>query len=208
MKQIIRKIKSLDRATAQKGICIIGVLSIILGASCYCNYQHPVDRETGTIYKCKSKSMIGTYIETEYNNKDLIIKGSLIKLGTDPLTAKTKDGTKLAYAGDTWGVINQDSHGIYTDEELDLNMCGKASLFGDHYVLKDANGNIVANADFNMCHTYGEITTPDGDLIAVYTTPLFYKNYEVVIYENDVMSDVTVLMVMASYVSDYTADNN
>ena len=69
---------------------------------------------------------------------------------TDPLTVKDSKGNVLGYAGDVYGFISQDDHGIYIGEEFDVNMCGNIDLFGESYELKDSDGKTVATVEFNM----------------------------------------------------------
>ena len=73
--------------------------------------------------------------------------------------------------------------------------------------LTDKEGNIVATAEFNMSNTGGTIKDTEGNLIAKYLSSYFMNDYTVTIYDNNICSDMSILMIVASYVSDYMADN-
>lgn len=165
--------------------------------------------ETGRVYECDYKSLnINTKITTTFDGEEISIVGNIFRLLTDPLTVKDSDGNVLGYAGDSYGIISQDDHGIYIGKEFDINMCGNIDLWGNSYKLKDAEGNVVATAEFNMSNTGGSIKDTDGNMIAKYSSSLFMNDYTVTVYDNDVCSDMSILMIVASYVSDYKADSS
>lgn len=163
--------------------------------------------KAGSIYKCDYKTLnINTKITTTLNGEKISISGNVFTLLTDPLTVKDSCGNILGYAGDSYGIISQDDHGIYIGDKFDINMCGNFELFGESYTLKDSNGDTVATALFNMNNTGGTIKDVNNNLIAKYTSSLFMNDYTVTIYDNSVCSDLAILMIVASYVSDYMAD--
>lgn len=165
------------------------------------------DVKTERIYKCDYKSAnINTKITTTMHGEEIVISGNIFRLLTDPLTAKDSKGNVLGYAGDVYGFISQDDHGIYINKEFDINMCGNVDLFGESYALKNQNGDTVATVEFNMSNTGGSIVDVNGNLIAEYSSLPFMNDYTVTIYDNTVCSDMSILMIVASYVSDYMAD--
>lgn len=165
------------------------------------------DVKTERIYKCDYKSAnINTKITTTINGEEIIISGNIFTLLTDPLTVKDSKGNILGYAGDVYGFISQDDHGIYINKEFDINMCGNVDLFGESYELKNQNEETVATAEFNMSSTGGSIVDVNGNLIAEYSSSFLMNDYTVTIYDNTVCSDMSILMIVASYVSDYMAD--
>ena len=163
--------------------------------------------KTGRIYKCDYKTLnINTKITTILNGEEISISGNVLTLMIDPLTVKDSNGNILGYAGDSYGIISQDDHGIYIGDKFDINMCGNIELFGESYTLKDSNGDTVATALFNMNNTGGTIKDVNNNLIAKYTSSLFMNDYIITIYDNNICSDLSILMIVASYVSDYMAD--
>lgn len=163
--------------------------------------------EACRVYKCDYKSLnMNTKIATTIDGEEIIIVGNIFRLLTDPLTVKDANGNVLGYAGDAYGIISQDDHGIYIGEEFDVNMCGNVDLLGESYDLKDSKGNVVATIEFNMTNTSGSVKDTEGNLIATYSSPLFMNDYTVTIYDNYICSDMSILMIVASYVSDYMAD--
>lgn len=165
--------------------------------------------KTGRAYECDYKSLnINTKITTTLDGEEISISGNIFRLLTDPLTVKDSKGNVLGYAGDVYGFISQDDHGIYIGDSFDINMCGNVDLFGESYKLKDSEGNVVGTVEFNMSNTGGNIKDSNGNLIATYSSALFMNDYIVTIYDNDVCSDMSILMIVASYVSDYKADSS
>ena len=188
----------------------IFALFMILLISCLtaCGTVADVTTKASRIYECDYKSLnINTKITTTIDGEEISIVGNIFKLLTDPLTVKDSKGNVLGYAGDAYGIISQDDHGIYIGEEFDVNMCGNVDLWGESYKLKDAEGNIVGTVEFNMSNTGGSIKDVNGNLVATYSSVLFMNDYTVTIYDNDVCSDMSILMIVASYVSDYKADS-
>ena len=188
---------------------LITVVTIINLSACgSVQSATPTNAETCRIYQCDYKSLnMNTKITTTFDGKEISIVGDIFKIVTDPLTVKDSEGNLLGYAGDAYGVISQDDHGIYIGKEFDINMCGNVMLIGNSYNLKDAEGNTVATASFNMTNTGGSIVDIDGNLIAEYSSSIIANDYTVTIYDNDICSDLSILMIMASYVSDYKADS-
>lgn len=162
---------------------------------------------TGRVYKCDYKSLnLNTKITTVLNGTEISISGNIFTFLTDPLTVKDSNDNILGYAGDVYGIIEQDDHGIYIGETFEINMCGNFDLWGESYKLKDAEGNIVATVEFNASNTGGSIVDTAGNLVATYSSSFVANDYTVTIYDNDICSDMAILMIMASYVSDYMAD--
>ena len=85
-------------------------------------------------------------------------------------------------------------------------MCGNFEIFGQRYELKDGDGKVVATAKFNNSNTGGEIIDSSGNTVATYKSNLGMNDYTVYIYNNEVCSDLSILMIVASYVSDYMYD--
>lgn len=165
--------------------------------------------KTGTdrVYKCDYKTLsMNTKITTTFDGEEISITGNIFTLFTDPLTVKDSKGNVLGYAGDVYGFISQDDHGIYIGKEFEINMCGNVDLWGESYELKDSKNNIVATAEFNNSNTRGSIRDIEGNLIATYSSSYFMNDYTVTIYDNNICSDMSILMIMASYVSDCMAD--
>lgn len=183
------------------------VMVFLISCLIACGTATNAATKTGRVYECDYKSLnINTKITTTIDGEEISIVGNIFKLLTDPLTVKDSKGNVLGYAGDAYGIISQDDHGIYIGKEFDVNMCGNVDLWGESYKLKDAEGNVVGTVEFNMSNTGGSIKDVNGNLIATYSSALFMNDYTVTIYDNDVCSDMSILMIMASYVSDYKAD--
>ena len=186
---------------------LIAIMIIVNLSACGSVASTEINTKTGRVYKCDYKSLnINTKITTILDGEEISISGNIFRLLTDPLTVKDSNGNILGYAGDVYGFISQDDHGIYIGEEFDVNMCGNVDLFGESYELKDSDGKTIATVAFNMSNTGGSIRDIKGNLIATYSSSYFMNDYTVTIYDNDICSDMSILMIVASYVSDYMAD--
>lgn len=191
--------------------CVIVVIIVIWGIASGITSSKDLANDDYRTYKCdyKSTSITQTRIETVIDGKDVIIKGSSIaKLKiTDPLGMYDADGNEIAYAGDTYGFIAQDTHGIYVNGEFEINMEGNVSLLGNVYTLKDKDGNTLATIDCNSFDTKGYVTDNDGNIIASYESLYAVNDYTVKICDNGICSDEAMLLIIASYVSDVKYDS-
>lgn len=190
-------------------LLLLIAISMIVGLSaCGNTTSTETNTETGRVYKCDYKSLnLNTKITTTLDGEEIVIAGNVFRLLTDPLTVKDSNGNVLGYADDAYGIISQDDHGIYIGEKFDINMCGNVDLWGESYKLKDSEGNIIATVKFNTWNTKGSIKDTEGNLIATYSSSPIMNDYTVTVYDNSICSDMSILMIVASYVSDYMADN-
>lgn len=191
--------------------CVIVVIIVIWGIASGIANSKDLASDDYRTYECdyKSTSITQTRIETLIDGRDVIIKGSSIaKLKiTDPLGMYDADGNEIAYAGDTYGFIAQDTHGIYVNGEFEINMEGNVSLLGNVYTLKDKDGNTLATIDCNSFDTKGYVTDNDGNIIASYESLYAVNDYTVKICDNGICSDEAMLLIIASYVSDVKYDS-
>lgn len=194
----------------KKILSLLVAISMVASLSaCGSTSNTETKNETGRVYECDYKSLnINTKITTTIDGEEISIVGNIFRLLTDPLTVKDSNGNVLGYAGDAYGIISQDDHGIYIGNSFDVNMCGNVDLWGESYKLKDSEGKVVGTVEFNMSNTGGTIKDVNGNVIATYSSALFMNDYTVTIYDNDVCSDMSILMIVASYVSDYKADSS
>lgn len=193
----------------KRKISIFLVLLLLVNI-CACGNDVPTNvNGNGRVYECDYKTLnLNTKITTIYNGENINISGNIFRLLEDPLTVTNSKGNTLGYAGDAYGIIEQDDHGIYVDGKFEVNMCGNFQLIGDSYKIKDANGNVIANAKFDTFNTSGEIVDVYGNLVATYDSFYFFNDYTVTIYDNNICSDLAILMIMASFVSDFQADSS
>lgn len=191
--------------------CVIFVIIVIWGIASGITSSKDLTSDDYRTYKCdyKSTSITQTRIETVIDGRDIIIKGDAIaKLKiTDPLGMYDADGNEIAYAGDTYGFIAQDTHGIYVNGEFEINMEDNVSLLGNVYTLKDKDGNALATIDCNSFDTKGYVTDNDDNIIASYESLFAVSDYTVKICDNDICSDEAMLLIIASYVSDVKYDS-
>lgn len=163
----------------------------------------------GIKYNCDVKNItLNTKIEITDENDNYIgtVQGNIIRFLTDPLTLTNGD-TKIAYAGDSYNLITQDDHAIFVNDKVELYMIGKFNIVGNDYEIADRNGNVKYTCHFNMFTTKGELKDLDGNIIAVYSHNPIFRDYTVTIYDTDIDKNA-ILLLFASYHSDYEADNS
>ena len=161
-----------------------------------------------TEYKCDVKNLrLSTTIKIEKENEDFAkVKGNIFKFVTDPLTMFDMQENKIAYAGDAYHFIAQDSHTIFVENELRIEMVGLIDLFGESYDLYNADQEKIAKVNFNMFNTKGKVYDAENNLIADYRSKLLFNDFKVRIAENCSLDDKTLLMMFCSYYSDQHAD--
>ena len=186
-------------------IVIILVVAVLIGASIFMMKGIDGARK----YDCDVHIIsLNTNISVNKDGENYSkIDGNIFRIVEDPLTM-TIDEHKVAYAGDAYHFINQDSHTIYLNNEFAVEMAGELSVFGNNYTLYNKEGEKIGRAHFNFLDTYGYVYDVQDNVIAKYTSALFFKDYKVFIVDNDVLSDDAILMIVASYVSDKNYDNN
>lgn len=179
---------------------VLGISSMFGGKSLNGAYEE---------YKCDVKNFrLATTVEIKKDDKYFgEVKGNLFTLVTDPLTLYDSRDNKIAYAGDAYHFIAQDSHTIYINDEFSAEMVGQVELFGEYYKIYNENQELIAKVDFNSFNTTGEMYDADGNLIAVYSSNYFFNDFTVKIAEECELDHNTVLMIMCSYYSDQHYDN-
>ena len=149
---------------------------------------------------------LNTNISVSSDEKEVFtISGDVLRLVTDPLKLYDLDGNAIASAGDTYHLISQDSHFIKTFTES-IEMVGNFNLLGDSYDIY-VDGEKVAHAKFNFLNTYGTLVDTNGNLMADYTSRMYFKDYSVQVTEHNFFSDEALNLIFASYFSDQEADS-
>lgn len=192
---------------------LIAILMVLI-CLCSCgtttstsNHGDPNSRNY-TLYQCNGRVIsLTTKIEVKKEGEDLCtIKGNLFKIVTDPLTMYDESGDDIAYAGDTYHFINQDSHGIYVGKQFTYDMVGKFEFFGQEYEIYDIDEVLVARLKFSPGNFDGKLIDTDGTIIAEYSSFYGFKDFTIKIYDTCEIDETSVLMIFASYYSDYHYD--
>lgn len=182
-------------------IIIIIILTMFIFTSC-ANYEPGAN---GRIYECDYHTFsFNTKITTTINDKEVSITGDILTFIEDPL--KMEDDTNIiAKADDSYNFIGQDDHAITVNGKYEITIHGNFKILGEKYDLykKDTK---VGYAEFNTTHTSGAIYE-GNKVVAVYSKPFILNDYDVTIYDNTLCSDEAILMIVASYVSDYHYDD-
>ena len=160
-------------------------------------------------YHCDVKNFqLSTTIEIDKDNEDFLkVSGNIFAMFTDPLTMYDLEGNKIGYAGDSYHFIQQDSHSIYLDDEISVEMVGLFKKFGDSYDIYNKDEEKIANVTFNAFNTNGEMYDIDGNLIADFHSSLFMNDFDVRITDKCNLDEKAVLLIFCSYYSDQSADS-
>lgn len=167
---------------------------------------------------------IGTYTEYKFDVKHFLrvsttmeidksgesyakVQGNIWKFVVDPLTMYDTNGNKLAYAGDEYHLIAQDSHSIFVNNQLAAEMVGRIDLFGETYDIYNTNQEKIARVKFNKFNTKGTMYDADGNIVADYRSFPFFQDFDVRIGEDCKLDENVVLMIFSSYYSDQKADS-
>lgn len=163
-----------------------------------------------TEYQCDVKSIsLSTKIDIDKEGEDFVkVRGNLFRFITDPLTMYDLEGNKIAYAGDAYHFIAQDSHSINVGDTVTAEMVGLVDFFGESYDIYNTDEEQVAEVSFNMFNTKGEMYDMDGNIIADFYSKLFFNDFTVRIYDGCELDENTVLMIFCSYYSDQKADSS
>lgn len=187
------------------GVLVLAVVTIVLFFLLTGNKK---DIGTCTEYQCDVKNLrLSTTIEIDKENEDFVsVKGNIFNLLTDPLTMYDLEDNKIGYAGDSYHFIAQDSHSIYINDEISVEMVGSFKIFGESYNIYNKGEEKIANVTFNPFNTNGKMYDVDGNLMADFNSKLFMNDFEVRITDKCNLDEKTVLMIFCSYYSDQSAD--
>lgn len=201
MKKILLRILEIAVPLIGVAIFVLSMLPV--------RYEIPDELlKTERTYKCDYHTLaFKTHISFEMNGTSYDITGNFVRFYTDPLTM-TSNGKKVGYADDAYNFIGQDDHAIYVNDEFEVYVLGGVQFIGEGYELYDRYNAKVGYAKFNGGCTSGAIYDKDGNVVATYSKPYIFNDYTVKIYDNDICSDKAMLMIFASYVSDYHADRD
>ena len=194
-------------------LCAITII-IAFVASCVtaCSYTPEVGNElakTARTYDCDYHTIsFHTHITFYEDGERYDITGNFVRFLTDPLTLKDKNGNTIGSADDSYHIINQDDHCIIINGEFEVAIAGNFEVFGESYELYDEEGNKVGHTEFDTFGLSGSIIDVNGNTVATYSRMIGFNDYSVTIYDNEICSDKAILMIVASYVSDYHADND
>lgn len=187
------------------GVCVLigSVLALVF------SNNEKKDIGTCTEYKCDVKNLrLSTTIEIDKEDEDFVkVSGNIFRFVTDPLTMYDYEENKLAYAGDTYHFIAQDSHSIYVNDEVSVEMVGLVKFFGEAYEIYNTDGDCIATVTFDTFNTNGEMYDMEGNIIADYNSNIFFNDFDVRITEKCNLDEKTVLMIFCSYYSDQSADS-
>ena len=187
---------------------LIALVLIILIASSAIFGRKPIGEHTE--YECDVKNLrLSTDIIISRGGEKISkVTGNIFRLVEEPLTMKDMDGNRMAYAGDDYHFIAQDSHVIIADGVVAAEMVGRFKLFGEKYDIYDSDGNKMATVKFNWWDTSGEMYDPEGKLIADYSSFILFNDFDVRITDDCEIDDTTVLMIFCSYYSDQKYDSS
>lgn len=163
-----------------------------------------------TEYECDVQSLnLNTEIHIKKGDEDFAtVSGDVFRFVEDPLTMYDASGDKVAYAGDAYHFVAQDSHTIYVNNKLTVELVGLVDFWGNSYEIYDSEGKKVGTAEFNGMDTDGNIYNAEGELIADYSRKMLFNDFQVRISEDCEFDEKTVLMIFASYYSDKNYDNS
>lgn len=163
-----------------------------------------------TEYQCDVKSIsLSTKIDIDKEGENFVkVRGNLFRFITDPLTMYDLEDNKIAYAGDAFHFIAQDSHSINVGDTVTAEMVGLVDFLGESYNIYNVDEEQVAEISFNVLNTKGEMYDMEGNIIADFYSKLFFNDFTIRIYEDCQLDENTVLMIFCSYYSDQKADSS
>ena len=114
---------------------------------------------------------------------------------------------KLAYAGDEYHFLAQDSHSIVVNDTV-VEMVGRVNFIGETYDIYDADQKKIAKLKINYFNTEGKLYDADGNIIAVYRSFPFFNDFNVRVSDDCELDENVVVMVFSSYYSDHKFDES
>ncbi len=160
-------------------------------------------------YQCDVKNFrLSTTIEIKKEHENFVsVKGNILALFTDPLTMYDLEDNKIAYAGDAYNFITQDSHSIYVNDEFSVEMVGLFNIAGESYDIYNKDKEKIAHVTFDAFNTNGKMYDSNQNLIADFNSNYLMNDFDVRITDKCNLDEKTVLMIFCSYYSDQHADS-
>ena len=191
------------------GILVICGIIILLAAIFNPSYTIKDSiKSSERVYECDYKTVsLNTSISYLKDDATYTVKGDIFHLLTDPLTLY-KDDKVIGEASDAYHIIGQDDHAIIINGKFEIDVVGNIELLGENYDLYNQDGIKVGYADFNSFGTSGAIYNIHDEVIATFSKFVLFNDYTIKIYDNNLCSDNALLMIFASYMSDYKADHS
>lgn len=196
----------MDEKTKSRIIALVIFIATLIGIHVVSGQQRPIGECTE--YQCDVKSRVYTTISiTKEGDYFAQVQGERVyKSIWDPLTMYDEIGNKVAYADDTYHLIAQNSHSIFVDNEISVEMVGLVDWWGESYDIYNSEGEKIAHAKFNRLNTKGQMHDSEGNLIADSSSKYLFRDYKVRITDRCKLDEKTVHMIFASYYSDQKAD--
>ena len=190
----------------KKMVGIVLLIAVIALTGCSHGTITEEQEKTARTYDCDYHTLsVRTCISYEKDGDEYEISGDLIRFVTDPLQLK-KNGEIIGKADDTYHVVGQDDHAIVINGNFEIDIQGNFEVLGNSYELYGSDKEKVGYAEFGTLCLDGAVYTVNDDVVAEYSRRPFMNDYSVTIYDNDLCSDEAILMIIASYVSDYHED--
>lgn len=189
----------------------LALIAVVILAAAALFLLSGVKRDIGTCreYKLDVKALSLSTQITVYQDEESLytISGNLFRIIEDPLTMYDMTGNKIAYAGDAYHFIAQDSHGIRYGTDTKIDMVGEVNLLGQSYSIYDSDGKRLASVKVDPLNLRGKMVDTDGNLLADYTSRFLMYDFDVRIKEECALEDEIVLMIFSAYFSDYKYDS-
>ena len=153
-----------------------------------------------------------TKVEIYDQNEELAytIKGKFFTLFTDPMDVFNKDYTCIGKITDEFNFFRQDDHSIIINGEEVIRMEGLYQFVGEKYNLMRGD-ELIGVAEFDLANWTGKIADCNGNIVASYKRvnleqDFMLKDFEVRVYNNEMLEDLEALMIITAYHSDRMAD--
>jgi len=195
-------------------LIVIAVALVLELTTSIINAGYTVDNPAAT-YECDVKWLfkLKTTIEVDGDPIDGEVKGNfaygLFKKVHDPLEFRDSKGNIIAKASDEYHFISQDDHCIVDSEDRVMAvMEGQFQLLGEKYKIYDSEGTYIGYLQVGPTSTKGGFYSENGKLWAAYKSHFLLKDFEIIIDESAPLPDEAIIMLFASYYSDFDADNS
>lgn len=191
-------------------LCLCAIEGVTVAIKAGFNVDNPV-----ATYCCDVDWFlkIKTIIKVNGPSVNGVVKGNfaygLFKKVHDPLEFYDLDGRQIAKASDEYHLITQDDHCIIDSEgNVMAVMEGQFQLFGEKYKIYDEEGIYIGYLKVGITSTYGGLYDVNDCLVATYKSHFCFKDFELVIDEDAPLSDEAIILLFASYYSDFDADSS
>lgn len=188
----------------------LAILVISFGIAFSLHYFTIPETETGFVCK-ENISFSHTDITCSSSFANYLIRSTSVwEMVTDQLDLYDSNDNLIGRASDSYNFLSQDDHQISVNGLPTIYMNGEFTFWGNqNYSILNVNYKEIGTLASNIFNTSATLKDRNGTEVAIFKRGLFSPHYIVeIVNSSNYFTTEQILLLFASYYSDYTADES